>query len=133
MRITVKQYARSLQEAAVGKTDGEAKVMVANFLKILAKRGQLKVVPQIIKELESLGRLSRGEVLAEVISARDLSSDSKKLLAAYVKKHSHYDQVVWQEVVDENLLGGGILKFEDKIIDFSCRNFLVKIKQALIK
>lgn len=133
MKITAKQYARGLEEATVDKTDQEAKDVVAKFLLILIKRGKVKLVPKIIKELEILGRAQRGEVLAELISARDLSAESKELLENYIKKQSGEAQVVWQETIDEKLIGGGVIKFQDRIMDFSLQRALVEIKKVLIK
>lgn len=133
MKITIKQYAQGLEEATADKTEAEARVIIAKFLTILVGRGKVKLVPNIIKELEILGRVERGEVLAELISARDLSAESKKLLANYVKQQSGSDKVVWQEAIDEKLIGGGVIKFQDRMIDFSCQNVLTKIKQALTK
>lgn len=133
MKITAKQYARGLEETTADKTEAEAKIVIAKFLTILVGRGKVKLVPSIIKELEVLGRVERGEVLAELISARELSAESKKLLASYIKKQSGSDKVVWQEVIDEKLIGGVVIKFQDRMIDFSCQNVLTKIKQALIK
>jgi F-type H+-transporting ATPase subunit delta len=133
MKITAKQYARGLQEATAKKTEAEAKIVIAKFLTILVGRGKVKLVPSIIKELEVLGHVERGEVLTELISARNISTESKELLEKYVRKQSGQDKVVWQEVIDEKLIGGGVIKFQDRIIDFSCQNVLTKIKQALIK
>ena len=133
MKITAKQYARGLGEATADKTEAEAKIVIAKFLTILVGRGKVKLVPSIIKELEILGRVERGEVLAELISARELSAESKKLLESYVKKQSGSDKVVWQEAIDAKLIGGGVIKFQDRIIDFSCQRALAEIKQALIK
>jgi len=133
MKITAKQYARGLQEATADKTEAEAKIVIAKFLTILIGRGKVKLVPSIIKELEVLGRTERGEVLAELISARELSAESKKLLESYVKKQSGSDKVVWQEAIDEKLIGGGVIKFQDRIIDFSCQRVLTEIKKSLIK
>lgn len=133
MKITAKQYARGLEEVTADKTEAEARIVIAKFLTILVGRGKVKLVPSIIKELEVLGRVERGEVLAELISARELSAESKKLLESYVKKQSGSDKVVWQEAIDAKLIGGGVIKFQDRMIDFSCQNVLTKIKQALIK
>jgi F-type H+-transporting ATPase subunit delta len=133
MKITAKQYARGLQEATAGKTDQEAKDIIAKFLLILVKRGKIKLVPRIIKELEVLGRIQRGEVLAELITARDLSAESKQLLESYIKKQNGESQVVWQETIDETLIGGGVIKFQDRILDFSLQRALQEIKKVLIK
>lgn len=133
MKITAKQYARGLQEATADKTEAEAKIVIAKFLTILVGRGKVKLVPSIIKELEVLGRVERGEVLAELISARSISTESKKLLESYVKKHSGSDKVVWQEAIDEKLIGGGVIKFQDRMIDFSCQRVLAEIKKSLAK
>ena len=91
------------------------------------------MAPKIIKELETLGRAERGEILAELVSARELSAESKELLASYIKKQSGQDKVVWQETIDKTLLGGGVVKFQDRIMDFSLRRALTQIKQVLIK
>ena len=133
MKITAKQYAHGLQEVTLDKTDAEASVIVAKLLAILVGLGKIKLVPKIIKELEILGRVDRGEVLAELISARDLSAESKQLLEAYVKKQSGQNKIAWQEKIDESLIGGGVVKFQDRIIDFSCQHILGEIKKSLVK
>ena len=133
MKITPKQYARGLQEITQGKSQAEIKIIVAGFLALLAKRGQLKLVKRISHDLEELLRNERGELLAELVSARSLSVESKKVLDEYIKKQTGEAKIIWQEQIDESLLGGATIKYQDKIIDISCKNILSDIKKTLTK
>ncbi|MFA5894138.1 MAG: ATP synthase F1 subunit delta [Candidatus Margulisiibacteriota bacterium] len=130
MRITVKQYARSLYESVVDKKAGEA---VANFLKLLIKNNDLKLADKIIAEFVRIWNEHEGLITAEVVSARKLDKESDLAIKNYLKEQQSAKSVELKKSVDGKLLAGFILKFGDQVIDGSLKKKIAQLKEEMIK
>ncbi len=133
MKISAKQYARSLAEAAAGQNEAEQKIIVGRFLSLLKEQGKFNLAPQIAAELEKLVLAEQGIIKAEVQSANKLSEAALKDLSKLIKDKTGCQEVRLEAKVDADLLGGATLKYQDKIVNFSLKYFLSKMKQTLIK
>ena len=104
--------------------------LTQNFLGVLAQNRRLPQLPKIIHAFRAIAAAQRGEVTAEVTSARALSdaqlADLKGKLTARegrtVKIHSK---------VDPDLLGGLVVTIGSKRIDGSIRTRLNSLAQAM--
>ena len=67
------------------------------------------------------------------MSARELNKETIKLLKSYVIKLSGAKEVVVDEQVDKNILGGVVIKYGDKVIDGSLKAQLEELKDKLVK
>ncbi|MFQ5623461.1 MAG: F0F1 ATP synthase subunit delta [Paracoccaceae bacterium] len=103
---------------------------VANTVGLMALKRRLFVLPQMIKAVKALLAADRGEVSAEVTAARKLSSAQSKALAAALKKSFGKD-VSMNVAVDEDLIGGLVVKVGSKMIDTSIRSKLSKLQNAM--
>ncbi|MBU0722002.1 ATP synthase F1 subunit delta [Patescibacteria group bacterium] len=133
MKITVKQFALSLYEAIDGKTSSQAKVVIEKFVELLAEKNQLAKANKIIEEFIKLWNNKHGIVQAEVASANELNEETVKLLKNYIAKLYNAKQVIISEKIDKKLLGGVIIKYEDKVVDGSLKARLVELKNKMIK
>ena len=131
-KVSAQEYAEILQALTAAQKSAEQSRIIGEFIKLLARRGQLKLAPQIILELEKLGRAERGETLVEVASAHELSAAARTALADYLKQNLA-GQIVWQETVEASLVGGAVLQYNDKIIDASLKTALGRLQAALTK
>ena len=125
-------YSRADQEAAitaVAKKMGIAEVL-RKSLALMAQKRRLFVVPQLIVALRGLIAEARGEVTADVISAKALTkAQTEKLaktLAARVGKTVNVNTTV-----DESLIGGLVVKVGSKMIDTSIRSRLASLQNAM--
>lgn len=103
---------------------------VANTLKLMAAKRRLFVLPQLIAAVKELLADAKGEVSADVRTARALSDDQKSALAATLKDSFGKD-VKMNVSVDESLIGGLIVKVGSKMIDTSIRSKLAALQNTM--
>lgn len=120
------------QTKAIAKIVDKAKIggLVANFLRVVAKNRRLFAVPGIIGAFRQVAAEARGEAVADVTSAHDLTAAQQTELKAALKS------VVGKTVsinltVDPSLLGGMIVKLGSRQIDTSLKTKLSSLKLAL--
>lgn len=125
MKISAKQYALSLYESLKGKTDKtELKKVLHNFVAILGKSNNLNKESEIIEIFENIWSAENGELKAELTSARELSKESRETVVNYLKEKSGAEKIILEESTDKTILGGFILKYNNRIIDGSLRSSL---------
>ena len=133
MKITAKQYAESLYEAVKEKKDSQIKDAIKNFFNILIQNNDIVKTEDIVKEFEKIWNIEEGIIEAEVISAKELDNKIIKLLNNYIAELSGAEKVNLKQKINKNILGGVIIKFEDKILDGSLRARLNKLRVKMTK
>ena len=103
---------------------------VANTLGLMAQNRRLFVLPGLIAQLKALIADHRGEVTAEVTSARPLNDAQVADLAGTLKKNVGKD-VSLKVTVDESLIGGLVVKVGSRMIDTSIRSRLAALQNAM--
>jgi F-type H+-transporting ATPase subunit delta len=103
---------------------------VANTLGLMARNRRLFVLPGLIAQLKALIADHRGEVTAEVTSARPLGDAQVAELAGTLKKNVGKD-VSLKVTVDESLIGGLVVKVGSRMIDTSIRSRLAALQNAM--
>jgi len=93
----------------------------------------LKKAKDIARELDKIYRKEEGVLEAEITSANPLKKEIIKILKDYIAEMSGAKKVEVKESVDKNILGGVVIRYEDKIIDGSLRNRLSELKRDLAK
>ena len=115
--------------AQVANTMGLQPVL-KNVLGLMAENRRLFVLPQLLDQLRAMLAEEKGEVTAEVVSAKALTkTQSEKLsktLAARVGK-----DVKINATVDEALIGGLVVKVGSKMIDTSIASKLSSLQNAM--
>ena len=125
-------YTRDQQSraiAALADKMGLSKTL-SNTLKLMAQNRRLFVLPQVLVELRNQLAAQRGEVTADVTSAKALTKDQTeklvKTLSANVGK-----TVTLNATVDESLIGGMIVKLGSQMVDSSVRSKLASLQNAM--
>ncbi|MDX2484590.1 MAG: F0F1 ATP synthase subunit delta [Pseudodonghicola sp.] len=125
-------YSRADQEAAITAVAQKMGVteVLRKSLALMAQKRRLFVVPQLIVALRDLVAEERGEVTADVISAKALTKAQAdklaKTLTARVGKTVNVNATV-----DESLIGGLVVKVGSKMIDTSIRSKLDSLQNAM--
>ncbi len=103
---------------------------VQNFVHLLASKNQVHLLPQIIAEFERY--IQRGPLrqVARVTSAIALTASQKRSLEDKVRAKFGQD-VDFEYAVDEELLGGVVVRVGDKVIDGSVAGKLAALKEKL--
>ena len=120
------------QERALDAVMNKAGIsgLVANFLKLLARNRRLFAVADVLKAFRALLARHRGEVTADVTSAKPLSDDQMQALKQSLRASIGKDVQV-NTAVDPSLLGGLIVKVGSRMIDSSIRTKLNALGVAM--
>ena len=132
MKITARQYAQCLYELVSTETDDKVKEILPKFVVLLEKHRALNLAPSIISVFTEIWNREHGEAVAELTSARELKDEAKETVINYLKNKSGATEVILDEKVDCNILGGFILKYNNKIVDGSLRSSLAELKNKML-
>ncbi len=116
--------------AAVSSAAGLSS-LTQRFLKVVAAKRRLFVLPRVITVLSAMIAECRGERRAEVRVAQPLSSDQETAIAAALSAAATGERVVLEIQVDLTLLGGLVIKMGPQIIDSSLRTKLQRLQLAM--
>jgi F-type H+-transporting ATPase subunit delta len=103
-----------------------------NFIKLLLENGRVGVLPEITDHFEALKAKVENTVDAVITSAAPLSNEQRQAMAASLKKKLGREVNVTTEI-DENLIGGAVIRAGDVVIDGSLRARLEGLANSLIK
>ena len=115
--------------AAIGKKMG-LEAMLQNGLALMAEKRRLFVLPQLIAQLRAMIAEDKGEVSADVVSAKALTKTQSDKLAKTLKASFGKDVNI-NATVDESLIGGLVVKVGSKMIDTSIRSKLSSLQNAM--
>lgn len=102
-----------------------------NFIKLLAEKDRLALLPQIVVLFDELRADAEGTIEAIVTSARPLSDAQQQDITNALKARFEREVSITVET-DESLLGGAIIRAGDTVIDGSVRGKLEKFAHALV-
>jgi F-type H+-transporting ATPase subunit delta len=103
-----------------------------NFLKLLLENDRVAVLPEIADQFEALKADVENTVDAVITSASPLSTAQQQEMAAALKRKLGREIRVSTEL-DENLIGGAVIRAGDVVIDGSLRARLSGLANALTK
>ncbi|MFN3938398.1 MAG: F0F1 ATP synthase subunit delta [Gemmobacter sp.] len=104
--------------------------LVSNTLALMGAKRRLFVLPQLLADLRARIAEEKGEVAAEVTSARKLTAAEIRSLSATLKERVG-KTVKLDATVDESLIGGLVVKVGSKMIDTSIRSKLAAMQNAM--
>ena len=128
--VTSPVISASEQSAAIGAIASRAGLspLVINFVGLLARNRRLFIVSDVLKAFRQILARHRGEVTAEVASAHPLTEDQLAALTAKLAATAVGGRVRLTTRVDENLLGGLVVKMGSRMIDSSLRTKLQNLE-----
>jgi F-type H+-transporting ATPase subunit delta len=107
-----------------------ASKLTTQFILIMAQKRRLSVLTEVIRAFERLLARQRGEVPAQVTSARALSDAETTELKAMLKSKLGRNPRL-EAKVDPTLLGGLVVKVGSRMIDSSLRTKLTNLRAAM--
>ncbi|MBS3917776.1 MAG: ATP synthase F1 subunit delta [Deltaproteobacteria bacterium] len=135
----VKEFMSNLQISPEGKKSAlfqifgeKISTITLNWINLVIDQGRQRRLPNIIEAFFTLAQESREKVTAEVVTSVPLSEDLIQRLEKELSRASK-KQVFLKPMVDESILGGVIVKIENKIIDGSVKHRLEEMKQEMVK
>ena len=125
-------YSRDEQGKAVTAVAEKAGMsdILKNALGLMASKRRLFVLPQLAQELSRLIAEEKGEVEAEVVSAQPLTDEQQNRLAETIKARVGKD-IKLNTAVDEDLIGGLVVRVGSRMIDTSIRSRLAALQNTM--
>lgn len=97
---------------------------------MMAQNRRLFVLPQLVEALKEMLAAERGEVTADVVSAKALTKAQSDKLAKSLSAQFGKDVNI-NATVDESLIGGLVVKVGSKMIDTSIAAKLASLQNAM--
>ncbi len=104
--------------------------MVRNFCQLLADKNRLSFLPEINASYGTLLDLAQGVLRGKLVTAVKLSDAVQKNVVNKLQSESGR-QVVLEYEVDQDIIGGLMLKVGDKVLDASIRAQLQILKENI--
>lgn len=101
------------------------------FLTTLIKRNRINLLSTIIFSYLELVYKTANSQAFQIISATDLSNGQRTRLIKKIKSVSENNRIMVQFSTDKSLIGGFLIKNQDKIIDYSVKNKLKTLAKLL--
>ena len=101
-----------------------------NLVALMAAKRRLFALPEVIRDFNALLAQKRGVVEAEVRSARPLTEAQRKKLSKTLGEAVGSD-IKLDEIVDEALIGGLVVKVGSRMVDTTLRSRLTLLQTAM--
>lgn len=118
MKISSRKYARALALML----DAADRVIIGNFLAVLRKRRQMKLLPKILAAFEEEWLAQRGYARVEVQYPKKFEASLADLEKKLKEKLG--DKLSLRAIPREDLIGGYRVRIGDTLIDASVENSL---------
>ncbi len=130
MKFTARNYARFLHTLLETAGDNNKDAAMSAFLKLLEKHKQMRLLERIVREYERFLLQNDALPMLSVKTREKLSEDIKDSIRT---KFDLPANVPVQESIDEAIIGGLVIKYNNMLFDFSLQNRLTKLKQQLTR
>jgi F-type H+-transporting ATPase subunit delta len=119
------------KETVIKIFTGELADFVSNFLLLLIDKRRETLLAAIIGEYIKIANQTRNIAVAEVTTAKPLTDSQRDALAAKLSKVTG-SKIILKLHVDEQILGGVVVKIGERLIDGSIVRQLKSLKTALL-
>ncbi|MCA8959725.1 MAG: ATP synthase F1 subunit delta [Planctomycetes bacterium] len=110
--------------------EGKVSEPVLNLLRVLVKRGRQFLFPEIAEAYTTLNDEARGRTHVWITTARPLSATSKDRVVGLLRQKLG-KEIIPEERVDEDLLGGMTIRVGDVVVDGSVRSRLNEVRELV--
>ncbi len=131
--ISNNDIAKAIYESTKDKNEAELTSVLQNITKFLARKRLMLKVPDILQILQNLINKEAGRLEIDIKSVRKLSEDHKTEIAQTLKERYGVKQIIFNEKIDEKLIGGIRIEIKNEVIDLSIKNKLGQLQEYLTK
>ncbi len=110
---------------------GDADALVRNFLLLLAEKGRIGELDEILRELDALVAEEERRLTVELTTAYELSEAEAEAIVAQIEQAAGR-QVDATRRVDPDLIGGLVLRAGSMRVDASVRGRLERLRHELV-
>lgn len=131
MKVQLRKYAVALaQSLKTEKDKQEIERKIQNLFKILTKNKQGKSIGRFEKEFKSVWREQNGQLEA-LVTLPYAPTDEEKMSLIKLLGEALNKEIILNVTVDEKVIGGMKIEFDDCIIDATIRKNLELLKQSI--
>ena len=110
-------------------TAGKVTKLTSAFNKLLVQKGRENILTEIISAyIEQYNRIKDIHKI-KLTTAQPITEDLKTALSQKIKADTSLENIALETVVDEELIGGFVLEFDNKLVDASVIRDLRDIKR----
>jgi len=128
----------NLLKTPIVKTDLKIKILnellaksisdlTLSFIVLIAKKKREILLPEIAECFIALYKNNKNIKEVSVVTAKPLDDDLRKEVMSYIEKQSN-SKIELEEIIDESLIGGAIIRMDDKQLDASISSKLKSLK-----
>jgi F-type H+-transporting ATPase subunit delta len=110
---------------------GQLQTLLEHFLQVLAAKGKLGHLGQIADAYDELLDKQQGKVEVDLTVAHKLSPEQVERARQKVSAALKKDAIV-HVYVDESIIGGIVLRIQDKLIDASVKTQIQRLREQLL-
>ena len=133
MKISSKQYALSLYELTVDEAEANINDILKNFIKFIIKNNDYEKFDEIIFEFSKVWDEKNSNLSVNLTSAHKLEDETKNILTKYLKNKTGFSNINLSESIKKDIMGGIILRYEDRVLDASLKSNLNNLKNKINK
>ena len=128
----------NLLKTPIVKTDLKIKILnellaksisdlTLSFIILITKKKREILLPEIVDCFIALYKNYNNIKEVSVVTAKPLDDDLRKEVMSYIEKQSN-SKIELKEIIDESLIGGAIIRMDDKQLDASISSKLKSLK-----
>lgn len=102
-----------------GQFEGKVHSLVFNLIQLMFENDRMSALPGVAEKYEQLANERAHISTAELVTSVEISDKLEKKIQKALETMYGLNQVVIQRRVDPGILGGAIIKIQDKVIDGS--------------
>ncbi|WP_373531109.1 ATP synthase F1 subunit delta [Vampirovibrio sp.] len=106
---------------------------VHRLLKLMVENGRTVVMPQLVSQFAEYRNRQENTASAEIITAVELEAELRDRIRKTLETSLGFSRVDLSNRVDPGLLGGAIIKIQDKVIDGSYVGRLEELRKQIGK
>ena len=133
MKISAKKYAQTLYELTENKDKKEIETVLDNFVKTLVANRDTRKVEEIIEQFREIWNKKNQIVEAQAVTSTSVDEETLKVVKDYIEEATQAKEVMLDHDINENILGGVIMRYKDKVVDASLANQVKQLKNKLVK
>jgi F-type H+-transporting ATPase subunit delta len=116
----------------IQKTCGAFNDLTLNFLKTVLAHNRISFLPDIIDKYEKLYQISHNFFIIHLTVSQAPSRSELDAVKTALAAAMNNKDVILKIKVDSSILGGAVIRYDDKIIDNSIRNRLLQAIEIIM-
>jgi F-type H+-transporting ATPase subunit delta len=133
MKISPKKYAQALYEAVEGKDKEGVKKTLDNLVNLLIENRDVAKADKVIEHFGQIWNDKNQIVEAKATTSAEIDQPTLDIIRDYIKDLSQAENIELKNDVDKEILGGTVIRYEDKLVDASLRTQIKQLTGQLSK